>query len=130
MISCNECSVELSPDNTYRRSSRKASNWPESYYRKCKTCYNKRRGLKFVANKQKQIDYKGGCCQICQYDGCMSALEFHHIDPNEKDIEPTKLKHVFEEARWKPELDKCVLLCSNCHREVHAGLHGVVAQQV
>ncbi len=70
--------------------------------------------------KERAVEYLGGHCQICKYDRCVSALEFHHVDPREKDFE------VSAKMGWavvRPELDKCVLLCANCHRAVHAGLH-------
>ena len=56
-----------------------------------------------------------------QYLSCMSALEFHHLDPKQKDfsISQQKLKNLDE---LKLECDKCILVCSNCHREIHAGI--------
>lgn len=65
--------------------------------------------------------YKGGKCAICGYNRCLLALEFHHLDPLEKDFSISSRM-----TSWKAivkELDKCVLLCANCHREVHDGLH-------
>jgi predicted HNH restriction endonuclease len=69
--------------------------------------------------KQQCIDYMGGCCSICGYNKCPAALEFHHKDPNEKDfgIAQRGLKSFSEELR--NELDKCIILCSNCHSETH-----------
>jgi len=84
---------------------------------------NDQRRIWTSLQKQKAIEYKGGKCQICGYDKCQSALEFHHINPLEKDgndTGATKDSWMFE--RKKPELDKCVLLCANCHREVHSGI--------
>jgi 5-methylcytosine-specific restriction endonuclease McrA len=65
--------------------------------------------------KQKAVDYKGGKCIKCGYKKCLSALEFHHINPEEK--EGYNSHWTFE--RNKIELNKCVLLCANCHREIH-----------
>lgn len=63
---------------------------------------------------------KGGKCQKCGYNTYQGALEFHHIDPTKKDFtigdRDFKLKECIEESK------KCVLLCANCHREIHAGL--------
>lgn len=70
--------------------------------------------------RAKAIALLGGCCQICKYNRAPEVLDFHHIDPMSKDFE------ISAATSWKralPELQKCVLLCSNCHREVHAGLH-------
>lgn len=73
--------------------------------------------------KHKMIEAMGGCCKLCGYDKCQDAMDFHHIDPNEKEFS-------FSSVRASPksllslinELKKCVLLCSRCHREVHAGM--------
>lgn len=67
--------------------------------------------------KQKSVDYKGGKCVVCGYSACISAMDFHHPDPLQK--EGVKAHWTFE--RNKAELDKCVLVCSRCHREIHAG---------
>ena len=70
-------------------------------------------------NKTKEIliEYKGGKCEICGYDKNYSALEFHHLDPNEKDFTISKKNSSWENI--KKELDKCILVCANCHREIH-----------
>jgi 5-methylcytosine-specific restriction endonuclease McrA len=69
--------------------------------------------------KQQMVDYKGGCCQKCGYNKYIGALEFHHINPEEKDFNPSSLKKYTMDTRITEELDKCILLCSNCHRETH-----------
>jgi hypothetical protein len=73
--------------------------------------------------KEKMVDAMGGACQCCGYNKCTQALAFHHIDPNVKDIgfgdvraNPTKWSKIVE------ELKKCVLVCHNCHSEIHAGI--------
>lgn len=70
--------------------------------------------------KARSIEYKGGKCSVCGYDHCSNALEFHHIDKDSKDfsISEAFARHMC----WEdivPELDKCILICLNCHREVH-----------
>jgi 5-methylcytosine-specific restriction endonuclease McrA len=74
--------------------------------------------LRIRYRKQKQIyvDYKGGCCQVCGYNKCLGALEFHHTNPTQKDFVISS-KHKIKNIN--NELDKCILLCSNCHREEH-----------
>lgn len=71
-------------------------------------------------NKDKAIEYKGGKCLVCGYKKSKRALSFHHLDPN------TKVEGIIGTSKaWekiKLELDKCALLCSNCHAEVHDGL--------
>lgn len=65
-------------------------------------------------------DHMGGKCEICGYDKCLVALEAHHVDPSTKDF---SISDVASLDRIERELEKCVLLCANCHREVHDGLH-------
>ena len=65
------------------------------------------------------VDYKGGCCLICGYNKYMGALEFHHLNPKEKDFNLSHMKKYTFDDRIKNELDKCILVCSNCHREIH-----------
>jgi hypothetical protein len=71
--------------------------------------------------RDQAIEYKGGKCNICGYNRCASAFDFHHLDPQEKDF--TISAHMTSWDRIKKEIDKCVLLCANCHREVHDGMH-------
>jgi hypothetical protein len=72
--------------------------------------------------KQMAINYKGGCCQECGYNKCNAALEFHHLDPNEKDFGIGSYT-VLSWDKVKIELDKCILVCANCHREIHDELN-------
>lgn len=71
--------------------------------------------------KLKAVEYKGGKCQDCGYNKSVWALHFHHLNPLEKDFSITGRSISWE--RLKPELDKCVLLCANCHAERHEELH-------
>jgi hypothetical protein len=70
--------------------------------------------------KERALVYKGGKCLVCAYQRCNAALQFHHIDPAEKDFSIGGSTRAW--ATIKAELDKCALLCSNCHTEVHEGL--------
>lgn len=72
--------------------------------------------------KQLAIEHLGGCCTICGYNKYQGALEFHHLDPTKKDFVISLKGHCRSWIEIKKELDKCILLCSNCHREVHAGV--------
>jgi len=76
--------------------------------------------------KQSAIGYKGGKCVMCGYNKCNSALEFHHTDPTQKDKSQYKgLKTWLKFETLKPELDKCILVCCRCHREIHAALDAI-----
>ena len=71
--------------------------------------------------KLRAIAYKGGSCQICGYSRSQYALVFHHLDPAQKDFTISG-KNIKSWTRMQVELDKCILLCSNCHVEEHAKL--------
>lgn len=75
--------------------------------------------------KAELVAYKGGKCQVCGYDKCNEALEFHHIDPSTKSFALSSTNIYKNIDRLREEADKCVLVCSNCHREIHAGLINV-----
>ena len=86
-------------------------------YLRCKKCrvenvYKYRKNLKL-----KLINYYGGKCILCNYNKCYQALEFHHIDESQKSFDISDKSH-YSFSQLKNEIDKCVLLCSNCHREV------------
>jgi predicted transcriptional regulator len=73
-------------------------------------------------NKKRAVEYKGSVCVECGYNKCIWALEFHHIDPDEKDFSFSQYSsHSWEKI--EKEIDKCLLLCANCHRELHYDLH-------
>jgi len=70
--------------------------------------------------KQRAVEYKGGRCQICGYAKYFGALEFHHKDPKVKDFVVGSWTHSSNQwEKIKREIDKCILVCSNCHREIH-----------
>lgn len=73
------------------------------------------------ALKKALVEKKGGVCQKCGYNKSLSALEFHHLDPNLKDFsigDYTSGQNV-NIAKAFIEVEKCILLCANCHREIH-----------
>jgi len=70
--------------------------------------------------RQMAVEYKGGHCERCGYNRCIEALEFHHANSSGKDFSISDKGYTRSCAKVKEELDKCILLCANCHREVHA----------
>lgn len=105
---CPKCNTSKSRTDFY------TSTKSSSYCKSCIVISNKERQRK---TKQLAVNYKGGQCIKCGYNKCNAALEFHHTDPTQKDKDYSNYKTSFD--KLKPELDKCVLLCSNCHREHH-----------
>ena len=103
--------------------------------RKCKFCgrefiYKRKKGhrknccngcntkIRRTRNKLRAIKYLGGECSKCGYDKHISALEFHHV--GEKSITIGQVANKSWEDIVKPELEECVILCSNCHRAKHS----------
>ena len=110
---CPHCKIEKSIDFFYKRRNNKDC---APYCKECTSIQTLQRQRKL---KLDCINYKGGKCLSCNYNKYQGALEFHHLDPNEKDFSLSKVKHTtFNKV--KKELDKCILLCSNCHKEIHA----------
>jgi predicted HNH restriction endonuclease len=80
--------------------------------------------VKYVTERRKKIRLKaiehlGGKCMRCGYSKCPEALDFHHKNPTEKDFNVSKKGHCRSWERVKKEIEKCSLLCANCHREIH-----------
>lgn len=90
----------------------------EYYHSYCKVCLYRLQKERWKDRKQKAIELMGGKCSACGYDKNYAALEFHHLDPKEKEFDFGKMR----QYKWETiisELKKCILLCSNCHRETH-----------
>lgn len=83
----------------------------------CKECDTSER--KKITRKKKEIliEMLGGKCMTCGYNKCIQALDFHHKGDKNFNISQ-RLRHSIETL--KKEIVKCDLLCSNCHRELHA----------
>ncbi|MBU6415166.1 HNH endonuclease [Patescibacteria group bacterium] len=77
----------------------------------------RRRKLKIML-----VEYKGGKCMTCGYKKTPWALDLHHFDESQKAFGLSVRGLTRSWGRLKDEADKCVLLCANCHREVHAGI--------
>ena len=69
--------------------------------------------------KQWAIEYKGKKCCKCGYNKCVQALDLHHLNPLEKDFNLSDRNLKLDWPLVKKELDKCILVCANCHREIH-----------
>ncbi len=89
--------------------------------KKCNSCHANHGRF---SRKDKMIEYKGGRCQLCGYARCNRALTFHHLDPQIKSFNFAG-NHSRKWEAIQKELDKCILLCQNCHCEVHAGVRKV-----
>ena len=113
---CPRCKKECLTTNFYQRRGKANS----SVY--CKSCTTDQTLERMRNFKIKCVEYKGGKCIECGYDSYYGALEFHHLNPKEKDFEISKLRGLTFNEKVTNELDKCVLLCNRCHREVEGGV--------
>lgn len=115
---CSDCSVELPINHFYSNGYQLTGN--KKYKSKCKNCqiiqdYSRKEDiiLKVVGSYS---------CKICGYNKCKQALEFHHIDPTKKEYRIANI-NTYKEYTIIKELEKCILVCANCHREIHYGFY-------
>lgn len=80
-----------------------------------------RRTLIRQETKRKLVDLKGGKCQVCGYKKYVGALQFHHLNPDEKEFTIAE-NYVSNIDRIMKEINKCILVCGNCHAEIEGGL--------
>jgi hypothetical protein len=95
----------------------------------CHNCHNEHHSnnddkCRRVITKKTFLEYKGGSCKKCGYNKCSASLAFHHLDKTTKLFRLSRARHVFRSVcditeKFVEELDKCELLCSNCHSEEH-----------
>jgi len=72
--------------------------------------------------RKQALEYAGGKCWLCGYAKCARALSFHHLDPTQKDFGLSDKGWTRSWEKIERELKKCILLCANCHMEVHGGV--------
>ena len=110
---CPRCKEDLKIQDFY---SRRGKGFSSGYCKKCTGLVSHQAIKKF---KKECLAYRGGKCINCGYNKCISALDFHHRDPSEKEFSISSIKRKKLTEQIKKELDKCDILCSNCHRELH-----------
>lgn len=114
---CPLCNTEKELTQFYKRVNR------SDFSGYCKTCSNQYHTDRVKNVKIRMIEYKGGECERCHIrlsDSHYSIFDFHHLDPETKDPNFDRIKY----QKWERiqfEIDKCVVVCSNCHRLIHAG---------
>ena len=84
----------------------------------CKKCNHKNAYSLLKRRKLEILKKFGNECSICGYDKNIAALEFHHLDPNEKEFQLGSAKTTNLD-KLLLEMNKCILVCANCHREIH-----------
>jgi transposase len=94
-------------------------------YYGCKRCRSASVSRRRRKVKQTLVEEAGGACQLCGYDRCIAALEFHHRNPSEKRFALSYGGVAHSLAKARVEAAKCSLLCANCHAEVEAGMRAL-----
>lgn len=113
MKTCIRCKLQKPITDFYKQADRKKGS---SF---CKDCFNSYCVERWINKKKEAITYKGGKYNRCGYDQHYAALQFHHTDPSTKKFMWTKLR-LKSWDKITSELDKCELLCANCHAVEHA----------
>ena len=118
MKKCSICKLDKSLDNFY--SNGYTPKGTKKHKPSCKSCYDNNVELRLT---DLIYEFFGEyCCKICGYDKCTKALEFHHIDPSLKEREISDMQTHSREKLFN-ELSKGIIVCANCHREIHDGMH-------
>jgi len=94
---------------------------PTGYYR-CKRCRAERVARWRRQAKERLVAEFGGRCELCDYDACTGALQFHHVDPSVKDFGLAMRGRTRSMDKLRSEARKCVLVCANCHAEIERGV--------
>lgn len=116
---CITCKQKLTTQNTYF--SDKNQTKLATY---CKKCFSTYIDDRYIAKKLWAIQYLGGKCKSCNNTFPYPLYDFHHRDPLQKEFVWTKIR-TKSETEMKKELDKCDLLCANCHRLQHFKLENL-----
>ena len=116
MKTCSSCKKIKDIKDFYKRKNRKSG-----YTSECKGCFKSRMGNRHQIHKDILVKEAGGQCIRCGYDACTRILVFHHLDPSTKSFGISE-KLSANLSILKAEVDKCVLLCPNCHGEKHLGI--------
>lgn len=88
------------------------------YYEKNKKELYKRKIGRLNKRREEFKKLLGGKCKVCGYSKCLAALEFHH-NSGDKEGHVSKIIKDFSKQKGLKEIEKCILLCANCHRELH-----------
>lgn len=99
----------------------------QKHYRELKVSRNKmtykgidaKRQARAMAVKREIAESLGGKCSICGYSKNYACLDFHHKNPKEKKFEPKSIFRMKDKAKIESEISKCILVCKNCHGDIH-----------
>lgn len=112
-IVCTKCRQNKKPSSYYVNVNR-----PNGKQAECKDCQKDTNKKHAFEKKQRMVEYKGGKCARCNGVFHPFVYDFHHIDPSTKEKSLNSMRYLSWD-RIKEELDKCEILCANCHRLTH-----------
>lgn len=92
-----------------------------SHYLRNAEQYKKRNRAQRTKLRKRLAEWKSQGCMVCGYDRCLDAIDPHHLCDKEIRVGAI-VAQTYSLARLERELEKCVPLCANCHRELHAGV--------
>ncbi len=112
---CTKCGLEKPIEDFHWRNKAQRTRRSE-----CKECHNRQVKKRYNDNKNEiNLLKEGKKCEKCGYNKCVAALDYHHINPNLKIDTVAKLSTHSNLNSALEEINKCILLCANCHREFH-----------
>lgn len=120
---CPKCHLSLNSTMFYIQRRKSGNVRLSGYCKKCTFHVTLQRQRDF---KKDCISYKGGKCQDCHFIGYEGVFDFHHTDPTQKDFDISRYRSAKINKIVRLELDKCALLCANCHRIRHAKDKGII----
>jgi len=128
MATCNKCGSDYEEYGQKARMCRPCKRIYDRKYHANRSDEVKRRKLEKQNSRRKDIltkvrEYKGELgCKCCDEKEPI-CLEFHHTNPNEKDFNVADaLKSGLSFTGIIREAEKCIVVCSNCHKKIHAGI--------
>jgi hypothetical protein len=132
---CTKCKIPKDEKefNKHSNNKDKKSSWCKictkiistKYYEDNKSLVLKKQHIRDNEKKQYINNLKENIkCQKCGYNKCIVALDYHHLDPSKKDfnIATTRVRNInteYSRNLIEKEIEKCIVLCANCHREFH-----------
>lgn len=120
-LNCTVCNTVKTNENTKINSKGRIDS-------RCYQCISELANLRHRAFKTKCVNYKGGKCEKCGYDKCIDSLQFHHKNPENKLFAICTKNFYNQEV--ENELNKCAILCANCHFEEHSSVDNSDVREV
>lgn len=111
MKKCSKCNIIKNKNEFYKKNK-------NGYYGWCKSCLLDFQKQRWKSRKADAVNLFGGKCCMCGYNKNLAALDFHHLDPTIKEYNWNRLCQ-FPWDKIVLELKKCILVCRNCHAELH-----------